>query len=137
MISVMSWADLAISVSLYIRELVVLLFLRYWPKTFHTSFSRQKVAYLLEQHIFTKFGMNYCPRQRKVIWRNFADRVTILYSCHSNWTFKIKFLYGSFFICEGYSSFVNIFSYLYSSMNKERILRSRKKYYKNVRIVSL
>ena len=53
-----------------------------------------------------------------------ADRITIAYSCHINWTIAIKFLLEIFCICEAYYSFgateVNVFSCFRYKMIKKK-----------------
>ena len=46
------------------------------------------------QDIFTKFGIDYFLRQQCNLRRNCSDRLTIAYSCHTNWTIGSKILYG-------------------------------------------
>ena len=58
--------------------------------------------------------------KKLLICRKRHYRTTIAYSCHTNWTIKIKLLYGIFCVCEGYNSFdateVNVFSYFIDKM---------------------
>lgn len=48
MIGMMNWLDLAMSICLYIRE-VVLQFLRYPSEILHTFYASQAAAHLLER----------------------------------------------------------------------------------------
>ncbi len=81
-----------------------------------------KIKFLCEKLFYltrylNKIGTGYCLRQWCNLRRHLSDQYSNT-SCHTNWwPIKIKFLYGSIFICEGYSSFgateVNVFSCFY------------------------
>ena len=77
---------------------------RYMVATTQTEGSKSSTCMgnlFIWQDIFTKFCIDYFPRQRYNLRRNCLDRITIAYNCHTNWTIGIKCLYGIFCICEG------------------------------------
>lgn len=41
--------------------------------------------FFISWDIFTKFGVYHCPRQRYYLRKKYSDRITIAYSCHTNW----------------------------------------------------
>ena len=42
--------------------------------------------------------MSYCPRQRYKPRTNWLDQIPVAYSCHTNWSIKLKFHYGKFLL---------------------------------------